>query len=168
METHFHWLCVCVFQVILAYESIVLCKCSGKYIDIYFSLKINIFCLFSFTASLAASWAFAVAPVLPCCGFSGGASLRFSSALPYVSALSYCLDIRRLHLFLFFSSIVPRASGSPSMSPPPRTLFGVFFAPASVRPQLVYLALIWVLLLLSLVFLTRSDLRFPSQRVRIY
>ena len=28
--------CVCVFQVILAYESIVLCMCSGKYIDIYF------------------------------------------------------------------------------------------------------------------------------------
>ena len=34
METRFHWFCV--FQVILAYESIVLCKCSGKYIDIYF------------------------------------------------------------------------------------------------------------------------------------
>ena len=30
-------LVVCVFfQVILAYESIVLCMCSGKYIDIYF------------------------------------------------------------------------------------------------------------------------------------
>ena len=28
--------CVCFFQVILAYESIVLCMCSGKYIDIYF------------------------------------------------------------------------------------------------------------------------------------
>ena len=40
METRFH-LFVCVFQVILAYESIVLCKCSGKYIDIYFSLKIT-------------------------------------------------------------------------------------------------------------------------------
>ena len=36
----FHRLCVC-FQVILAYESIVLCKCSGKYIDIYFILKIT-------------------------------------------------------------------------------------------------------------------------------
>ena len=34
-------LVVCVFPVILAYESIVLCKCSGKYIDIYFSLKIT-------------------------------------------------------------------------------------------------------------------------------
>ena len=32
---------MCVFQVILAYESIVLCKCSGKYIDIYFILKIT-------------------------------------------------------------------------------------------------------------------------------
>ena len=32
---------MCVFQVILAYECIVLCKCSGKYIDIYFSLKIT-------------------------------------------------------------------------------------------------------------------------------
>ena len=40
METLFH-LFVCVLQVILAYESIVLCKCSGKYIDIYFSLKIT-------------------------------------------------------------------------------------------------------------------------------
>ena len=29
------------FQVILAFESIVLCKCSGKYIDIYFRLKIT-------------------------------------------------------------------------------------------------------------------------------
>ena len=35
METCFHRLCVC-FQVILVYESIVLCMCSGKYIDIYF------------------------------------------------------------------------------------------------------------------------------------
>ena len=29
------------FQVVLAYEVIVLCKCSGKYIDIYFKLKIK-------------------------------------------------------------------------------------------------------------------------------
>ena len=29
------------FQVILAYESIVLCMCSGKYIDIYFIMKIT-------------------------------------------------------------------------------------------------------------------------------
>ena len=35
METRFHRLCVCI-QVILAYESVVLCMCSGKYIDIYF------------------------------------------------------------------------------------------------------------------------------------
>ena len=34
-------LVVCVFQVILAYESIVLCTCSGKYIDIYFIKKIT-------------------------------------------------------------------------------------------------------------------------------
>ena len=34
-------LVVCVFQVILAYESIVLCMCSGKYIDIYFYMKIT-------------------------------------------------------------------------------------------------------------------------------
>ena len=32
---------VCVFQVILVYESIVLCMCSGKYIDIYFYMKIT-------------------------------------------------------------------------------------------------------------------------------
>ena len=42
MEISFHRLCVC-FQVILAYESIVLCKCSGKYIDIYFIMKITFF-----------------------------------------------------------------------------------------------------------------------------
>ena len=36
-------LVVCVFQVILAYESIVLCMCSGKYIDIYFIMKITFF-----------------------------------------------------------------------------------------------------------------------------
>ena len=29
------------FQVVLAYEVIVLCKCSGKYVDIYFKLKIT-------------------------------------------------------------------------------------------------------------------------------
>ena len=29
------------FQVVLAYEVIVLCKCSGKHIDIYFKLKIT-------------------------------------------------------------------------------------------------------------------------------
>ena len=34
-------LVVCVFQVILVYESIVLCMCSGKYIDIYFIMKIT-------------------------------------------------------------------------------------------------------------------------------
>ena len=45
METSFHRLCVC-FQVILAYESIVLCKCSGKYIDIYFVLKITCLSLY--------------------------------------------------------------------------------------------------------------------------
>ena len=36
-------LVVCVFEVILAFESIVLCKCSGKYIDIYFIMKITCF-----------------------------------------------------------------------------------------------------------------------------
>ena len=40
---------VCVFSGNFGIRSIVLCKCSGKYIDIYFSLKItyffqNIFC----------------------------------------------------------------------------------------------------------------------------
>ena len=44
METRFHHLCVC-FQVLLAYESILLCMCSGKYIDIYFIMKIT--CLFA-------------------------------------------------------------------------------------------------------------------------
>ena len=40
--------CVGVFQVILAYESIGLCKCSGKYSDIYFSLKITYQCVCSY------------------------------------------------------------------------------------------------------------------------
>ena len=44
METRFH-LFVCVLQVILACKGIVLCKCSGKYIDIYFSLEITFFVL---------------------------------------------------------------------------------------------------------------------------
>ena len=42
METSLHRLCA-FFQVILAYESIVLCMCSGKYIDIYFIMKITYF-----------------------------------------------------------------------------------------------------------------------------
>ena len=36
METIFFGLCVCVLQVILAYESVMLYMCSGKYNDIYF------------------------------------------------------------------------------------------------------------------------------------
>ena len=43
METRFHGLCVC-FSGNFGVRSIVLCKCSGKYIDIYFSLKIT-YCL---------------------------------------------------------------------------------------------------------------------------
>ena len=43
----FSLVCVC-FQVILAYESIVLCKCSGKHIDIYFGLKITYPCVINF------------------------------------------------------------------------------------------------------------------------
>ena len=35
METRFHRLCVC-FQVILAYESMVLCMCSGNVLIAYF------------------------------------------------------------------------------------------------------------------------------------
>ena len=40
METCFHGLCVC-FSGNFDLRSIVLCKCSGMYIDIYFSLKIT-------------------------------------------------------------------------------------------------------------------------------
>ena len=36
----FPFVCV-VLMVILTCKSIVLCMCSGKYIDIYFSLKIT-------------------------------------------------------------------------------------------------------------------------------
>ena len=32
---------LCVFSGIFGVRSIVLCKCSGKYIDIYFNLKIT-------------------------------------------------------------------------------------------------------------------------------
>ena len=46
METSFHGLWVRVFQVILAYESIMLCEYSGKYIDIYFIMKITYYILF--------------------------------------------------------------------------------------------------------------------------
>ena len=34
---------LCVFSVSFGVRSIVLCKCSGKYIDIYFILKITCF-----------------------------------------------------------------------------------------------------------------------------
>ena len=36
MDNNFLFLCVCVLQVTLAYESIVLYMCSVKYNDIYF------------------------------------------------------------------------------------------------------------------------------------
>ena len=34
---------LCVFSGSFGVRNIVLCKCSGKYIDIYFILKINIY-----------------------------------------------------------------------------------------------------------------------------
>ena len=40
MENRFHGLCVC-FSGNFGVRSIVLCKSSGKYIDIYFSLEIT-------------------------------------------------------------------------------------------------------------------------------
>ena len=43
----FPFVCACFLLVILACESIVLCICSGKYIDIYFSLKITFLCVFT-------------------------------------------------------------------------------------------------------------------------
>ena len=48
METNFFGLCVCVLQVTLAYESIVLCMYSGKYNDIYFYMKITFFCYMTY------------------------------------------------------------------------------------------------------------------------
>ena len=42
METRFHRLCVC-FQVILAYESIVLCMCSGNVLIGY--ERLSSFCI---------------------------------------------------------------------------------------------------------------------------
>ena len=41
METNFLWFGV--FSASFGIRSIVLCKCSGKYIDIYFKLKITCF-----------------------------------------------------------------------------------------------------------------------------
>ena len=37
---------LCVFSGSFGVRSIVLCKCSGKYIDIFFILKITYFCQF--------------------------------------------------------------------------------------------------------------------------
>ena len=47
---------------------------------------------------------------------------------------------------------------------PSLCLFEVFFAPASVPPQPVCLALFCVTIIVPMMFLTRSDLRFLSQR----
>ena len=60
------------------------------------------------------------------------------SALPCISTLSYHLDFHRI--LSFFIALFPRAACSPSLSPLPRPLFEVFFAPASVPPQPVYLS----------------------------
>ena len=38
---------LCVFSSSFGVRSIVLCKCSGKYIDIYFKLKITCLSVFS-------------------------------------------------------------------------------------------------------------------------
>ena len=45
METSFFWFGV--FSGSFGVRSIVLCKCSGKYIDIYFKLKITYLLLFT-------------------------------------------------------------------------------------------------------------------------
>ena len=58
---------------------------------------------------------------------------------------SYRPGFRRLLSFII--GLFPQAAGSPSVSPPPRDLFEVFFALASVPPQPVCLALFCVALL---------------------
>ena len=63
----------------------------------------------------------------------------------------------------FILSLFPQAAGSPSVSPP-RAVFEASFAPASVPPQPVCLALFCVTILVSMVLLPRSDLRFPLRR----
>ena len=63
----------------------------------------------------------------------------------------------------FVIDLFPQAAGSPFVSPPPRALFEVFFAPAWIPPPLVSLALFCVTILVSMVLLPRSDLQFPSR-----
>ena len=76
-------------------------------------------------------------------------------------------------LLLVFLFVFPRADAPvtpsrlpPSMSLQPRTLLEVSFSPASVALQPVYSSSFSVSLLLSVVVLTRSNLRFPLGRVR--
>ena len=72
---------------------------------------------------------------------------------------SYHTGFRRLLSFII--GLFPQAAGPLSVSPPPRAVFEVFFAPASVPPQPVCLAPFCVTILVSMVLLSRSDLRFP-------
>ena len=52
---------------------------------------------------------------------------------------SYCTAFRRMRSFIL--DLFSQAAGSPSVPPPPRALFEDFFAPASVPPQPIHLAL---------------------------
>ena len=93
--------------------------------------------------------------------FPGVVPLCSGFALPGASPLSSCLDFLRFLLFIHcfgFSGCVFSLS-VPSSS----FLLEVFFAPASVPPQPVYLSSFWVSLLHSVVILPRSNLRFPSR-----
>ena len=75
------------------------------------------------------------------CGFSGGSSSGFYSALPCISALSLVWSYTGF--VVFFIALFPRAAGSVFVSSS-LCFFEVFFAPASVPPLLLYLAILGV------------------------
>ena len=83
------------------------------------------------------------------------------AAVPAFMPGSYRSEFRRMLSFII--DLFPQAANSPSI-PSPRDLFEDFFAPALVPPQPIHLALFCVSILVSVVLLPRSDLRFPSQR----
>ena len=118
---------------------------------------------FPHAAALAASIAFGAAPaVFLAEGSPDAVPWGLVASLPCVYARFLSMGFRWLDAFVydrFVSSGCGHSLGVSSSS----CLFEVFFAPASVPPQPVCLALFCVTVLVSMVLLPRSDLRFPSR-----
>ena len=93
------------FQVVLAYKVIVLCKCSGKYIDIYFKLKITFFYRFNINSIAKFLFYFHLRQYLLYRYFKVKDDITGSDNMQSISGYKRLMP-RRLFIFHLFSIII--------------------------------------------------------------